>query len=318
MAVLGIDVSKADFHCALLEGAVYAETKFDNKPSGFRKLLTWLKARKAQDVHVCMEATGPYWRELANTLYAAELRVSVVNPSRTALYARSLLRRTKTDAVDARMLADFCSSQKPDTWTPPTRETLELRAFATYRAQLVAQRTAQMQLVNQVEGNSALRQIHTDQLNATKKAIERVGRALRAHVKQHRELQKQVGHLETVPGFGTLTGATIVAHLPIERLRDKKAVAAYAGLSPSERQSGTSVHGKPRICKTGNAELRRVLYMPALVAIQHNPEMKAFAARLKAKGKPGKVIVVAVMRKLLILAYTLLRTDTDYAPRPTA
>ena len=104
MAILGVDISKASFHCCLIDGETRRASKFDNKSVGYRRVLKWLKAEGADDVHACMEATGPYWRGLANSLSAAGLRVSVVNPSRTAHYARSQLRRTKTDAVDAEML----------------------------------------------------------------------------------------------------------------------------------------------------------------------------------------------------------------------
>jgi transposase len=314
MAVLGVDVSKADFHCFLLDGETCAAAKFENKPAGYRSLLKWLQEQRAANVHVCMEATGGYWRPLANAVHAANLRVSVVNPSRTVHFSRSQLRRTKTDAVDAKMLADFCLTQKLDLWEPSAPEILELRAYTTYRKQLVAQRIAQNQLISQVEGNSKLRKIYAAQETAIAKALEAIEREMRAHVKAHRELQERVARVQTIPGVGFLTAATIVAHLPVERLRDRKAVAAYAGLSPSERQSGTSVHGKPRICKTGNADLRKTLYMPALVAIRFNATMKAFADRQKAIGKPAKVTIVAVMRKLLVLAYTLLRNKTDFDP----
>jgi len=314
VAFLGVDISKADFHCCLLDGEVSSAAKFDNKSPGYRGVLKWLKKERAKDIHVCMEATGPYWRGLANTLYAAGLRVSVVNPSRTAYYARVKLQRTKTDAVDAKMLADFCKSQKPDLWKPPAPEILELRAFLTYRTQLIKQRTAQNLLVAQVEGNSALGRIHTAQLSAIGKAIGAVEREIRSHLKRHPELQERVARVQSIPGLGTLSSATIVAHLPVERLRDKKAVGAYAGLSPRDRQSGTSVHGKPRICKMGNADLRRAMFMPAMVAIKCNPAMKVFAERLKARGKPAKVIIVAVMRKMLVLAYTLLLAKTNFDP----
>lgn len=314
MAILGVDISKASFHCCLISGKVRRTSQFDNKLAGYRRVLKWLKAEGANDVHVCMEATGPYWRGLANSLSAAGLTVSVVNPSRTAHYARSQLRRTKTDAVDAEMLADFCRSQKPEVWKPPAPEILELRAFLTYRKQLVKQQTAQNLAIAGIQSNGALRRIHGVQLRAIVKAIDAVDRELRAFVKQHPALRESVAQVQSIPGLGTLSAATIVAHLPIDRLRDKKAVGAYAGLSPSDRQSGTSLHGKPRICKTGNAELRRAMYMPAVVAIQCNPAMKAFAERLKARGKPSKVIIVAVMRKMLVLAYTLLLTKADFDP----
>jgi len=314
VAYLGVDISKADFHCCLLDGQRSTAAKFDNKPTGYRGVLKWLKKQRAQDVRVCMEATGAYWRGLANALYAAELQVSVVNPSRTAHYAHVRQQRTKTDVVDAAMLADFCKTQEPDLWKPPAPEILELGAFLTYRTQLVNQRVAQKLLVTQVEGNRALERIHTAQLNALGKAIDAVDREMRAHLKRHGKLQESVALVESIPGLGTLSAATIVARLPVDRLRNSKAVGAYAGLSPRDRQSGTSVHGKSRICKTGNAALRQALYMPAMVAIRYNPAMKAFAERLKARGKPAKVIIVAVMRKLLVLAYTLLVRKSTFDP----
>src|SRR3977135_1079942 len=103
MAVLGVDISKADCPCYLVDGEACSPAKFENKPAGYRSVLKWLEKHRAADVHVCMEATGPYWRALANALYSANFRVSVVNPSRTAHFARSQLRRTKTEAVDAKM-----------------------------------------------------------------------------------------------------------------------------------------------------------------------------------------------------------------------
>jgi transposase len=314
MAVLGVDVSKADFRCFLIDGEACAAEKFENKPAGYRDMLKWLQTQRSADVHVCMEATGAYWRPLANAVHAANLRVSVVNPSRTAHFSRSRLQRTKTDAVDAKMLADFCLTQKLYLWEPSAPEILELRAFLTYRKQLVAQRIAQEQLISQVEGNGKLRKIYAAQANAIAKALEAIEREMRAHVKAHHELQECVAHVQSIPGVGFLTAATIVAYLPVERLRNKKAASAYAGLSPREWQSGTSVHGKPRICKTGNADLREALYMPALVAMRFNPTMKTFADRQKAKGKPPKVTIVAIMRKLLVLAYTLLRDKIDFDP----
>jgi transposase len=131
--------------------------------------------------------------------------------------------------------------------------------------------------------------------------------------KTHQTLQRQAQKLTAVKGIGLLTALEIIAKLPVERLRDAKAAAAYVGLTPRERQSGTSIHGQPRICKTGNGSLRRALYMPATVAMRHNPILNAIADRLKAKGKAAKLIVVAVMRKLVVLAFTILRRDLTEA-----
>lgn len=314
MAVVGIDVSKADFHACLIDGATQRLKSFPNGPSGYRQLLKWLKNRKTTSMHACMEATGAYWRGLATALNDADLKVSVVNPNRTVMFARSQLRRTKTDAVDAQMIAEFCKTQRPERWTPPPQEILELRGFQSYRAQLVLQRTALKQLAAQVGMNAALQRVHREQVDSLNLTIQELEQQMQALVTRHASLKRQVEVVRSIPGFGFLTAVAVVSRLPMERIRNAKAAAAYVGLTPAERQSGTSVKGKPRICKTGNAELRRDLYMPALAAIRCNASLAAFADRLKGKGKPSKVVITAVMRKLIVLAYTLLKGEISYDP----
>src|SRR5947209_8748976 len=318
MAVLGIDVSKADFHGFLLAGEQSWKKSFPNNPAGYRAIRKWLTNRKVDDVHACMEATGAYWLELARSLHAAGFRVSVVNPARMAFFARSQLRRTKTDPVDAKIIAEFCATQAPDAWSPPAEEILTLQGFLTYRDQLVAQHTALKQLMAQVKSDVNLQRLHRDHIEVLEDAITTLQEHIAAHVEAHPALKEAVGRVRSISGFATLTAATIVAKLPVERLDNGKAAAAYAGLSPREWRSGSSVRGKTRICKLGNAELRRALYMPALVAMRFNPQMRVFAERLKARGKPGKCIVVAVIRKLLVLAYTLLKNGTNFSPTKMA
>jgi len=304
--IVGIDVSKSDFHSCLLHGADDARKVFPNNSKGYKQLLSWLKTRRCARVHACMEATGAYWLGLATALYDAGMNVSVVNPSRTALFARSQLRRTKTDRVDAQMIAEFCKTQKPQLWSPPAPETLELRGLLSYREQLVAQRTALKQIAGGVHLGNSLRRLHATQIKALDDGIESIEKSIRNLLRVHSDMKAKVEKVTTVQGIGFLTAVAIVAKLPVERLRNGKAAAAYVGLSPRERQSGTSIKGKPRICKTGNAELRRDLYMPALSAIRHNPILRAFADRLTARGKAPRVVIVAVMRKLIVLAFRLL------------
>lgn len=308
--VLGIDISKAEFHACLIQGDRQSAHSFPNNAAGYRQLHRWLRNRDVTKVHACMEATGSYWLAIATDLYENDIRVSVVNPSRTALFARSQLRRTKTDSVDAQMIAQFCQTQKPHLWNPPAPQILDLRALLSYRHQLVEQRLKLKQIVSDVQSNRALQNINALHLQSLGETIDGVDEQIRATLKASADLEMRVARLESIKGFGWLTSVTIVAKLPMQQLRNAKAAAAHAGLAPSQRQSGTSVHGKERICKTGDSELRRALYMPAVVAIRHNQILMAFAARLRERGKPIKVIIVAVMRKLLVLAYTLLK-DLD-------
>ena len=310
MDVLGIDISKADFHACLLQGSQQKAHSFPNNAKGYGQLRKWLKNRRAREIHACMEATGGYWMGLATVLFENDVQVSVVNPARTALFARSQLRRTKTDTVDAQMIAEFCQTQRPGPWSPPPPEILELRGLLSYRQELVNERLRITQVAQTVHVSKKLRQFHKAYLKTVKDGVAAVESQLQDVVKLHSHLASQVAKLKSVKGVGFLTAATFVAELPVDRLRDGKAAAAYVGLSPSERQSGTSVNGKPHICKTGNAKLRRDLYMPAIVAMRHNPILAAFAARLEGRGKPPKVIIIAVMRKLVVLAFNLLKGTT--------
>lgn len=313
MDVLGIDISKADFHCCLIQGKKLAKNSFSNVPVGYRRLRTWLRNRGSVKVHACMEATGAYWLGLATALYEAGIEVSVVNPSRTVHFARSQLRRTKTDRVDTEMIAEFCKTQNPDRWSPPPPEILELRGLLSYRAQLVDDRLRLRQMVSQIRVSPELRRLHAKQIKMLTASIAAVEKQLGLFTRAQPLLERQVAKLTVISGIGLVTACAIVAKLPIDRLRDGKAAAAYVGLTPRERQSGTSIHAAPRICKTGNGSLRRDLYMPATVAIRRNAVLKAFAERLKAKGKPAKVVAVAVMRKLTVLAFTILKRDLNEA-----
>lgn len=307
--VLGIDISKADFHGHLIQGKKKSENSFPNASAGYRRLRTWLRNRGCTKVHVCMEATGAYWMGLACALHEAGLEVSVVNPARTVNFARSQLRRTKTDRVDARMIAEFCKTQNPDRWSPPAPEILELRGLLSYRAQLVGDRLRLSQTISQIRVSKELQRLHAKQIKTLDASIAAVENELHSVIRRHRALERQARKLTAVSGIGDLTALAIIAKLPVERLRDAKAAAAYVGLTPRERQSGTSIHGQPRICKTGNGSLRRDLYMPAIVAMRHNSILEDFANRLKAKGKPAKLVVVAVMRKLVVLAFAILSRD---------
>ena len=288
MDVLGIDISKADFHACLIQGEKRSRKSFPNAAVGYRQLHSWRTNLHSSKVHACMEATGAYWMGLATALDDAGLVVSVVHPSRTVMFARSQLRRTKTDEVDAEMIAEFCKTQTPTSWSPPPGEILELRGLLSYRDHLVREKIRLRQVASQIYVGRELQKLHAQQLKTHEKTIAALERQLRSFLKTHQTLSKAVDSLTAVSGIGLLTALAIVAKLPVDRLRDRKAAAAYIGVTPSERQSGTSIHGKPRICKTGNGSLRRDLYMPAAVAMRHNVILKSFSERLKAKGQAAQ------------------------------
>jgi transposase len=307
MDVLGIDISKADFHACLIQGSKRSVKSFPNAPAGYRQVQAWLKNRRCNDVHACMESTGLYWMGLAKAFYDAGVLVSVENPARIKFFSRSQLRRTKTDAVDAEVIADYCRQCEPQAWTPPPEEILNLRALLTYRDHLVRERVRLNQVASQIPASSELRRLHARAIKTLRSTTAALEKEMRALLKTHSWLGRLEKELRKTKGFGPLTACSIVARLPFDRLRNAKAAAAFAGLSPHEWSSGTSINGRPRICKIGDPDLRSSLYMAAMAAMRSNHILKPFADRLRERGKEERVIIVAVMRKLLVHAYSVLR-----------
>ena len=314
---LGIDLSKGTFHAYLLDDRSEAKKVFPNAPKGFEQLTIWLNNRQVVDVHICMEATGAYWEALAIYLHGLEQRVSVVNPARIKAFAQSELLRTKTDAVDAALIARFCKSQSPEPWIPPAPEIRVLQALSRHYEHLKTTRAQQSVYAQSSEAavvTASIREV----IATLDEQIARVEREIRQHFDDHPELRRKRELLTSIPGIGKTTAASILSEIPhIDRFESAKAIAAFAGLSPRDRQSGTSIHGRPRLCKTGNSRLRKALYMPAIVALRFNPVLRLFAERLLAAGKHKCLIIGAVMRKLLVLAYGILRSgvafDANYA-----
>jgi transposase len=311
---LGIDISKETFHASLLSDRGEAKKVFANALKGFEQLVAWLKNRQASDVSVCMEATGAYWEALATYLYGLEYRVSVVNPARIKAFAQSELLRTKTDAVDAALIARFCKSQSPEQWLPPPPEIRILQALMRHYEHLKTTRVQQSVYEQSSEAPIVKASIR-DVLATLDEQIAQVERQIRQHFDDHPDLKRKRDLLTSIPGIGETTAGSLLGEIPhLDRFESAKAVAAYAGLSPRHRCSGTSIHSRPRLCKTGNSRLRKALYMPAIVALRYNPVLKIFADRLQAAGKHKRLIIGAVMRKLLVLAYGILRSGKRFEP----
>jgi transposase len=236
-------------------------------------------------VHACLEATGEYGAALALSLDEAGHRVSIVNPARIAAYAKSRLARTKTDKADAALIAHFCCTQCPLPWTPPPAEVRELQARV--RRVEMLQEMAQQE-VNRLQSglhSPAVRASLQATLQATlafvKHEIVQMQRLVQEQVEQSADLQHKQHLLCSIPGIGRWTAARVLAEC--EQVRTSlsaRQLAAYAGLTPRERTSGTSVRHQAQLAKTGNSRLRRALYLPAIVAMRHNPAVRALAERL--------------------------------------
>lgn len=313
-AFVGIDVSKETLVICLLAAEQRAETQVANSSKGFKQLHHWLKKQHGSGAHVCLEATGVYGTDVAQYLHGYGYRVSVVNPTRIKGFAQSQLRRSKTDRVDAAVIAAFCRALQPEVWTPPPPAWYELRALLRHLEDL--QQTRQQQL-NRLEAASTqvVRQQLQQHIAFLDEQIVQLKQQLQAHLEQHPDLKAQVALLTSIPGIGLLTAARLVSEIrSFQSFANVRQLVAYVGLDPTRHDSGRSVRGGHSISRKGRAALRAALYLPAIVAKRHNPHLRAFAQRLQANGKLPKQIVVAVMRKLLHLVYAVLKSGRAFDP----
>ncbi|MCG8276309.1 IS110 family transposase [Stenotrophomonas sp. NLF4-10] len=319
MQVIGIDVAKATFDIALPlgQGKYRTRGKLGNTAAGWEQLLAWRQAH-APEAAVGMEATGIYHEALAERLVAAGVTVYVVNPAQIKAYGQSELLRTKTDRTDAKLIARFLQSrlQEPDRlhpYVPPTPVERTLRALVRRRDELKQMR--QMEL-NRLESTHAALAASIGQVVATlEQQITQIEKAINEHIDNDPDLRGRRDLLTTIPGISGTTSAFLLACLgELNQYSDVGQIVAHAGLNPARRQSGTH-EGKVRISRVGNATLRAKLYMPALVGKRHNPVLAAFAQRLAERGKPPKLILCALMRKLLHIVWGVLKSATPFDPR---
>jgi transposase len=320
-AWLGIDIAKDTFAACLLTDTRVAQGSFENTPAGLAKLDRWLGKRKVGQVHACLEATGRFGEAPAEHLHAAGHTVSVINPARLKAFSQATLTRTKTDQTDAALLADFCRRQQPAVWTPPDPARRELRALVRRRESLQHLRQQEANRLGAGETSPLVRTSLEAMLTVLDAQLAAIDLAIAKQVKSEPDLKRQHALLDSIPGIGPKTAAALLGEIDFGAYPSARQVAAQAGLTPRQRQSGTSVRGKPRISKQGSSQLRRILYFPAIVAIRHNPVIRAFAERLTERSKPKMQIVCAAMRKLLHLCYGVLKTglafDADYRPNQT-
>ena len=310
---LGIDVAKKTFNVVLLRGEKKKHKQFANAAPGFAALRDWLTKQGVPQVWACLEATGSYSAALAHDLQQAGHQVSLVNPARIKAYGQSQLQRTKNDRADADLIARFCQATRPQLWTPPPPQQHELQALVRHLDDLLDTR---QQLQNRLTDGPqvpsvlvSLRQV----IAHFNEQIAQVEAQIQQHVQRHPDLQEAHDLLVSIKSLGSRTATVLLGE--IERLRSFRhagEAVAYAGLNPKERQSGTSLKGKTCLSKIGNARVRKALYLPAINAIKYNPIIKRLAARLEKRGLCKMAIIGAAMRKLLQLAFGVLKTGKPF------
>jgi transposase len=316
---LGLDVAKLKFNACLLRADGKLRHKvFPNNPDGFAQLSHWLSKQGVKQVHACLEATGSYGDSLATYLHEQEHLVSVINPAAIKAYAQSYLSRTKTDRVDAALIAGFCLERRPPAWTPPAPELRELQALVRRLDSLVEMRTMEENRLSSGVTVAAVRQSVEELIAHLTEQIKRTEALIRAHIDSHPGLRRQRELLDSIPGVGEATAAVLLAEVPeIKEYRSARQVAAFAGLVPRERQSGSSVRGRVRLSKIGNSRLRKALYFPAITAIRCSPFFQSWVEGLRQRGKSKMAVIGAAMRKLVHLAYGVLKTGKPFDPEWT-
>lgn len=314
-AVVGIDVAKAKVDVALRQPAGKWKTKVvANSPKGFQELREWLAKHGVGCAHVCMEATGVYWERLAEDLADHGFAISVMNPLRIKAYSESMGVRTKTDAVDAKVIAEFCANANPRLWVPASKAVRRLRALVGRRDALVGLRTQESNRL-EVTATEEVRRSIEEVIAHLDAQIEQIERQIRKDIDDDPTLKEQRQLLSSIPGVGPATSAMFLSHYGGDlRFESARQAVAFAGLDTRKHESGSSVHGRPRLSKKGHSGIRKGLYMPAVVAMTRTAWGKVFSQRLLQAGKPKKLILGALMRKIVMIAYGILKSGTPFNP----
>ena len=321
---VGIDIAATSATVALLSassGRPSAPFTIEQTPSGIAALIRRLLLRgsAAAATLVVLEATGSYWITLATTLHHAGFAVSVINPMQAHHFAKALLKRSKTDAIDAQTLAQLAATLQPDPWTPPPAVYHELHqrlaqrdAWITMRTQVRNQRHALVQ-------HPVVIAAVVDRMDALVTTLDQQITAIEAELAPALAMDSAwaaaATRLESIKGIGQITALWIVVTtLNFSLCATPEEATAYAGLAPRDEESGTSVRRRKRIGKTGNARLRTALYMATLSATQTNPAVKTFYRRLRDAGKLKKVARCAAARKLLHVAWAVATKERMWDP----
>lgn len=322
---LGIDVSKIKLDCALLMDTISFKIKHkvvDNSPEGYLILQQWVSSHipKGEAWQAVMEATGVYHENLAYALHHANIPVAIINPAQLRMFAHGLAVKSKNDRLDAVVIARFGAERHPKQWLPPSGEVRGLTQLLS-RLDAIAK---ELQRENNRLEKASVTDTHALVNTSLKKSIlflkqqlKDIQQAVGAMIEADHEMKQDKALLETIPAVGDKTSTYMTMLFHQHHFKDAPQVTAFLGLIPVEHTSGSSVYKRPHLAKSGHPRLRCILYMAALVAITHNPQLRAFYQRLLAKGKAKKAALGAVMRKLVHICYGVFKHQTPYQTNTT-
>jgi transposase len=303
---IGIDVSKQKLDVSYNDKEIAV---FDNTPKGLKQLVKSIKNKKR--TRIVMEATGGYERPLAHFLQDQNIAVSIVNAKRVRDFAKALGWLAKTDEIDSHVIRLFAQTINPHVTEPRSESQQSLDSLVHRRDQLVKPRAMEKQHLETVVDKDAKLSIHRN-IKFLDKEIERIESKIKELIKSNKPLKNKVERLETIKGVGTIVALTLMADLPELGTLSNKEISALVGVAPFCRDSG-AMKGR-RTIWGGRAQVRTILYMAALSARNHNAPIKAFYERLVSNGKSKKTALVACMRKLLIMANSMIKNNEDWNP----
>ena len=311
---LGIDVSKAKLDVALLREQQTFSAVFKNNQGGFSALKKWLE--KHQSVpHIAMESTGSYGKAAAKFLHQNGFPVSVVNPMQIKASARCEMLRVKTDKVDAALIARYCKAYRPRLWEPQEEAVEKLQGLTR---RLLELKSMKQQEANRLQDPGCVgpaRDSVECHINFLMQGIADLEKLIQSHLAHNLKLKAQSDLLKTIPGISDTSASMLLCEIgEFERYRSARQLAAHAGLTPKIKQSGSSVRGRGAISRLGNANLRKALFFPAIVAKKFNPIIRVFCERLTKAGKPKMLVVAAAMRKLLHIVFGVLKGKEGFNP----
>lgn len=315
-AIVGIDVSKNDLSIAIIIGEKTHQLNICNNKNGFKDFSKWLKQNKVIKVKACMESTGIYGIAFANYLYEQNYDISIVNPVCINAFARSKLARHKTDKVDSLIIAEYATKYELRSYKPKNSVMSELKDL--YRC-LQNLKDQQKHINNILENKDHMARSvcrsYTKVKNSLSTEMINIEKKIDELLNKNHTLKQDIYNITTIPGVGKITAVAVLAETPdLSLFTDARQLAAYAGLTPKHHSSGTSINKKSRISKIGSKTLRRALYFPAIVAKNHNEVFKTFSNKMQKKGKITKVIIIAIMRKLLHMIFGIIKNKNQFNP----
>lgn len=315
MNYLGIDISKDKFDVALLVDGKSKHKHFKNNFEGFERLSKWLLEHNAHLVQACMESTGRYGEDLSKYLCKHNHKVSIVNPACIKAFAQRQLKRVKTDRVDALLIAKFCEMNKLEEWKPPSEDMEELIELTRRISHLEKLKTSENNHLKSGIRSKAAVESTKEVIKLLDEEIEKLKKRIKKLIDSDEDLNNKKKLLKSIPGIGDRTAEVILSETKgMEMFESARQLAAYSGITPMRRQSGSSLDSRGSISRLGNDNLRTALFFPAIVAKQCNPIIRAFCERLAEKGKSGKQLVCAAIRKLLHIVFGVLKSGKPFDP----